>query len=516
MENAEKTNNLYEIPYFKRLFMLCILFFKLGIVNFGGGYALLPLLSRELAEKRHWTTDEELADYYAVGQCTPGAIAVNVSTFIGYKVCGILGGIMATISFVFPAFIIIFIIATVLTNFNDNPFVINALAGINVVVFILILSAIFKLSRKSIVDIWGLLLALAVAILSIFVKQIPLYVYVLAAALLGLLINFIKEKHFEAKFVAKKEVIDRKKEETKKEAKEEKSLTKNDILMFFFGFLVGAVLGLLGAISLFFIKNKKYRNGLIVTSFFWIIILICLIVGISTNNYIYFDIYFNFFRIGACAFGGGLATFPFLQELGETTGWFNQEQLTSMLAISESTPGAMGINMSTYVGYTISFQTYDNYLLAFVGSMISTLGLVSPSIIVILIVSLFLQKFSTNKYVSWIFYGLRAASIGLIIAASYSVLKVSIFGVVDPLAEVKDHYDIISAFNATKDYFNVNGGANFFSCIYKYLTFLLDFKALAIGAIFAILVFKFKKHPVLYIALGAIVGILLQMGNVSI
>ena len=176
MENAEKTNNLYEIPYFKRLFMLCILFFKLGIVNFGGGYALLPLLSRELAEKRHWTTDEELADYYAVGQCTPGAIAVNVSTFIGYKVCGILGGIMATISFVFPAFIIIFIIATVLTNFNDNPFVINALAGINVVVFILILSAIFKLSRKSIVDIWGLLLALAVAILSIFVKQIPLYV----------------------------------------------------------------------------------------------------------------------------------------------------------------------------------------------------------------------------------------------------------------------------------------------------------------------------------------------------
>ena len=187
-----------------------------------------------------------------------------------------------------------------------------------------------------------------------------------------------------------------------------------------------------------------------------------------------------------------------------------------MIAISESTPGAMGINMSTYVGYTVSLGAYNNYFLAFVGSMISTLGLVSPSIIVILIISLFLQKFSKNKYVSWIFYGLRAASIGLIICASYSVLKVSIFGVIDPLAEVKDHYDLISAFNATVDYFKVNEGDNFFSCIYKYLEFLLDFKALAVGAIFFILVFKFKKHPVLYILLGAIVGILLQMGNVSL
>lgn len=513
MEIENKNNNIEEISYIKRLFMLCLLFFKLGIVNFGGGYALLPLLSRELVEKRHWATDQELADYYAVGQCTPGAIAVNVSTFIGYKVCGILGGILATISFVFPAFIIIFIIATVLTNFNDNPFVVNALAGINVVVFILILSAITKLAKKSIVDIWGLIIALVVAILAIFVKAIPLYAYIIAAALLGLLINVIKEKHFEAKYVAKEECKDRKIEE--KEANDN-SLTKNDVLMFFFGFLVGGVLGFFGTISLIFIKNKKYRNGLIVTSFFWLIIAICLIVSIATNNYIYFEIYFNFFRIGACAFGGGLATFPFLQELGATTGWFNQEQLTSMLAISESTPGAMGINMSTYVGYTVSLGAYNNYFLAFVGSMISTLGLVSPSIIVILIISLFLQKFSKNKYVSWIFYGLRAASIGLIICASYSVLKVSIFGVIDPLAEVKDHYDLISAFNATVDYFKVNEGDNFFSCIYKYLEFLLDFKALAVGAIFFILVFKFKKHPVLYILLGAIVGILLQMGNVSL
>ena len=187
-----------------------------------------------------------------------------------------------------------------------------------------------------------------------------------------------------------------------------------------------------------------------------------------------------------------------------------------MLAISESTPGAMGINMSTYVGYTVALGAYDNYFLAFIGSMISTLGLVSPSIIVILIVSLFLQKFNSNKYVGWVFYGLRAASIGLIIAAAYSVLKVSIFGVVDYNASVKEHYDIISAFSATIDYYKANDGGNFFSFIYKYLELLFNFKALALGLFFGIIVFKFKKHPIVYIVLGAIFGILLQMGNASL
>ncbi len=520
MEEIKNEDVLKDVPYFKRILLLFLLFFKLGIVNFGGGYALLPLLSRELVDKRHWTTNSELTDYYAVGQCTPGAIAVNVSTFIGYKVAGILGGIIATLAFVSPAFVIIFVIAVALSNFSDNPFVINALAGINVAVFILILSAIFKLSKNSVVDIWTLLIALSVAVLAIFVKAIPLYVYVIVAALLGVLIKYIIEKR-----KPKIEAINKNEEVTEadvtesvedKENKESKKINKSDILMFIYGFLVGAFIGLFGIITLCFIKNKKYRNGLIISSFFWLIIGVCLLVSLITNNFIFFEIYFNFFRIGACAFGGGLATLPFLEELGLDTGWFNQEQLTAMLAISESTPGAMGINMSTYVGYTVALGAYDNYFLAFLGSTISTLGLVSPSIIVILIVSLFLQKFNSNKYVGWVFYGLRAASIGLICAAAYSVLKVSIFGIVDPLAEVKEHYDIISAFSATIDFYKVNDGGNFFSFIYKFLTYLFNFKALALGLFFGIIVFKFKKHPIVYIALGAVFGILLQMGNASL
>ncbi|MBR3617679.1 MAG: chromate transporter, partial [Acholeplasmatales bacterium] len=308
MEELNK-EEFKETSYVKKLVLLCLLFFKLGIVNFGGGYALLPLLNRELVDKRHWATEQELADYYAVGQCTPGAIAVNVSTFIGYKVAGMLGGILATLSFVMPAFFIIFIIASLLTNFSSNPFVVNALAGINVVVFILILSAIFKLARKSIVDIWGIILAVIVTFLSIFVSQIPLYVYIIAAAVIGFFINQIKEKAFEKKYRVKDEAKDKTKEEIstdskenqvveetkKEEAKENKSLVKNDVLMFIFGALTGIVIGLFGIIPAIFIKNKKYRNGVIITSFFWIIIAICLIVLWITGNNTFFLIYFNFF-----------------------------------------------------------------------------------------------------------------------------------------------------------------------------------------------------------------------------
>lgn len=177
----------------KKLLSLYALFFKLGILNFGGGYALLPLLQKELVEKRGWTTDDELADYYAIGQCTPGAIAVNVSTFIGYKIKGVLGGIIATLGFVSPAFIIIFLIATLLNQFAEYEIVQHALAGINVCVVVLILSAIIKLAKKSIVDLFAALIAIIVAILAIF-TEIPLFVFVIVAGLLGLYVNWNKER----------------------------------------------------------------------------------------------------------------------------------------------------------------------------------------------------------------------------------------------------------------------------------------------------------------------------------
>jgi chromate transporter len=175
----------------KKLLQLYWIFFKLGIVNFGGGYALLPLLQKELVEKYKWATDEEIIDYYAIGQCTPGAIAVNVSTFIGYKIKGILGGIIATIGFISPALFIIFLIATVLTNFQDIPQVQSAFKAIRATVFVLVLSAVVKLSKKSVVDLitWGI--AIVVLGLSIF-TEIPLFIYVIVAGGLGIFINMLK------------------------------------------------------------------------------------------------------------------------------------------------------------------------------------------------------------------------------------------------------------------------------------------------------------------------------------
>ncbi|MBO5712540.1 MAG: chromate transporter [Acholeplasmatales bacterium] len=175
----------------KKLLQLYWIFFKLGIVNFGGGYALLPLLQKELVEKYKWATDEEIVDYYAIGQCTPGAIAINVSTFIGYKIKGVLGGIMATLGFISPALFIIFLIATVLTNFQDIPQVQSAFKAIRATVFVLVLSAVVKLSKKSVVDLvtWGI--AIVVLGLSIF-TEIPLFIYVIVAGTLGIFINMLK------------------------------------------------------------------------------------------------------------------------------------------------------------------------------------------------------------------------------------------------------------------------------------------------------------------------------------
>ena len=178
----------------KKLWALFWIFFKLGAVNFGGGYALLPLLQKELVEKRGWATEEEMADYYAIGQCTPGAIAVNVSTFIGYKIKGILGGIVATLGFVFPALIVIFVIATILNNFMDIAQVKSAFAAIRVCVFVLFLSAILKLSKKSVVDVITLIVAALILFLSIFVPVIPLYSYVIVAGIIGIIVGLIRQK----------------------------------------------------------------------------------------------------------------------------------------------------------------------------------------------------------------------------------------------------------------------------------------------------------------------------------
>ncbi len=165
------------------LWLLFAAFARVGIMTFGGGYAMIPILEREIVDRHGWATEEELMDYYAVGQCTPGVIAVNTATFIGYKVAGPVGGVIATLGVVFPSVVIITLIAGVLTSFAEVPAVKSAFAGIRVCVCVLIFNAVLKLWKKAVVDKATLVLFLLVFLLSAFFGISPvLFVVVCAAA----------------------------------------------------------------------------------------------------------------------------------------------------------------------------------------------------------------------------------------------------------------------------------------------------------------------------------------------
>ncbi|MCQ5030585.1 chromate transporter [Flavonifractor sp. DFI.6.63] len=146
---------------------LFLTFARVGVCTFGGGYAMLPILQREIVEKKEWATEAELTDYFAIGQCTPGVIAVNTATFVGQKQKSIPGGIVATLGLVFPSIVIILVIAAFLQSFADLPVVIHAFAGVRACVCALILSSVLKLRKSSLVDgptavIFAVVLVLAV------------------------------------------------------------------------------------------------------------------------------------------------------------------------------------------------------------------------------------------------------------------------------------------------------------------------------------------------------------------
>ena len=166
-------------------------FVKIGCVTFGGGYAMLPILERELVEKRHWTTMDDLRDYFAIGQCTPGIIAMNVSTFIGEKRGGVKGAAVASLGFLTGPMIIILAIAMFLTNFASLPVVQHAFAGIRVCVCVLILQAVLRLWKKSVVDPFTLGLYLAVfalnALSGYLPFKIPAAVLVILSGVVGVL-----------------------------------------------------------------------------------------------------------------------------------------------------------------------------------------------------------------------------------------------------------------------------------------------------------------------------------------
>lgn len=193
-------------------------------------------------------------------------------------------------------------------------------------------------------------------------------------------------------------------------------------------------------------------------------------------------LFWEFFKTGLFAIGGGMATVPFLQEISAKTGWYTAAQLADMIAVSESTPGPMGVNMATYVGYTVGSQELGGPLMGILAAIIATLGLITPSIIVIMIVAYFLKRFRSSKLVDAALYGLRPASVALISAAGVDIVLIAVLRV---------------------------------ASIYQIAQAALSWKALVLAAaVFgATHVKKLNKlHPIWFIAASAVLGIVLKMG----
>ena len=183
---------------------------------------------------------------------------------------------------------------------------------------------------------------------------------------------------------------------------------------------------------------------------------------------IYLKLFYEFFKIGMFAVGGGMATLPFLQRLGASTGWFDNQLITDMVAISESTPGPIGINMATYVGYNVG---------GVFGGFVATMGEILPCIILVIVFSKFLSKLRGNKYLDYAFYGMRPAVTGLIAAAAVSVMQVAVFNT---------------------ELFKQTGNFVHLADPKKIIYFALVFWAIK----------KFKKHPIMYIGISAVVGVI--------
>ena len=173
----------------KDLLKLYAAFFRIGLFTFGGGYAMLPMLQREVVEKYGWATEEELMDYYAIGQCTPGVIAVNTATFVGYRKFGVAGAIFGTLGVISPSIIIITLIAAFFRNFQNSQIVKHAFAGIRAAVTVLIGTSVYKIAKKSLIDLPTILIAAGILLLNLFTGLSPV-ILVVSAGIAGIVLKY--------------------------------------------------------------------------------------------------------------------------------------------------------------------------------------------------------------------------------------------------------------------------------------------------------------------------------------
>ena len=376
----------------RELFILFISMFKIGLFTFGGGYAMISVFENEFVSKKKYLEHEEFMNVLVIAESTPGPIAINMATYIGYKQQKIIGAIFATLGMVLPSFTIIFLISLFFNNLLENKYVSAAFKGIQACVIFLILSAgvkLFKKMKKNIFNIIVVSVTFVIVILfSLFGISFSSIFYILISGCLGLVI-----------------------------------------------YLIGVML----------------------------IMVIEMII--------YLELFLSFFKIGLFTFGGGYAMISLVMETCVTKNWLSEGEILNFIAICESTPGPIAINMATFVGSSQG---------GILGSICATFGVVLPSFIIILIIAMVLHNLMKIKAVNAFIDGIKPVIVGLICATFIKLLLSTIFSI----GEIEN-----SVFN-----FNYQG--------------LIIFGIVLIASIAYKKIVKKAISPILLILLSGILGIL--------
>lgn len=408
---------------------LFLLFFKIGLFTFGGGYAMISLISHEVVEKKKYIDGEEFSDLVAIAESTPGPIAINSATYIGYKKAGVLGSVAASIGVVLPSLIIIYLISLFLGKILEYPLVQKAFKGIQCGVSVLIFSAGLKLMKNVKKDVLSyVLLSLSLAFLLVinFTDwNISTIYFIIVGAIVGLIAYYRPKKNLDNGLIGE-DLPEKSSENAKLNQAESNNddvtvLNNNDAendegkkkgkLKYIVSF---SVVGVIILCLLFFGGLYKFvfedavKN--LSTSAFY--------VNFLTES----ELYATFFKIGLFSFGGGYGMLPLMLE--ETVGrnWLTSAEFANFLAVAESTPGPVSINMATYVGSTQG---------GLLGSVMATLGVITPSIIVILIIVALLKDFLQYQGVRAALTGMKPVICGMIIATAVDLALTNVFPAIE-------------------------------------------------------------------------------------
>ena len=328
----------------KLICSLFITFLKIGAFTFGGGYAMIALLENEFVEKKKWLEKSEFLDMVAVAESTPGPVAVNSATYIGYKIAGFAGATMSTLAVCIPSFFVIYVISLFFDQFLSLRWVSCAFRGIQVCVIYLILTAGLKMLKS--------------------IDKNTLNLTLLTLVMASMLCC---------------------------------SITAVSFSSVFYILICGAV-----GLVVFFLRKIRKGDG--------------------KKVMIYLRLFLNFLMIGALSFGGGYGMVSLVRETVLSNGWLTENEFLNFIAVSESTPGPLAVNMATFIGSTQG---------GILGSFVATLGVVLPSFLIILLIASALKNLMKYAPVNAFLSGVRPCVVAMILATALSMALSTLFGLTD-------------------------------------------------------------------------------------